>query len=51
MQNDAEWTMKYYNDAAQAKVEERRQLWSPEYRTHALREDPARDIGQALAAR
>jgi len=26
MQNDSEWTMKYFNDAAQAKVAERRQL-------------------------
>jgi DNA-binding transcriptional MerR regulator len=65
MQNDAEWTMKYYNDAAQAKVAERRQLWSPELQERvsrqwlelirdveaALGEDPAGEKGQALAAR
>jgi DNA-binding transcriptional MerR regulator len=65
MQNDAEWTMKYYNDAAQAKVAERRKLWSPELQERvgrewlelirdveaALGEDPAGEKGQALAAR
>lgn len=65
MQNDAEWPMKYYNDAAQAKLAERRQEWSPELQERvsrqwlelirdveaALGEDPAGDRGQALAAR
>ena len=65
MQNDTEWTMKYYNDAAQAKIAERRQLWSPELQERvsrqwlelirdvetALGEDPAGEKGQALAAR
>lgn len=65
MQNDAEWTMKYYNDAAQAKIAERRQLWSPELQERvsrqwmelirdveaALGEDPAGEKGQALAGR
>ena len=65
MQNDAEWTMKYYNDAAQVKVAERRQLWSPKLQERvgrqwlelirdveaALSEDPAGETGQALAAR
>jgi DNA-binding transcriptional MerR regulator len=65
MQNDAEWTMKYYNDAAQVKIAERRQLWSPELQERvsrqwlelirdveaALGEDPAGEKGQALAAR
>ena len=65
MQNDAEWTMKYYNDAAQVKVAERRQLWSPKLQERvsrqwleligdveaALGEDPAGEKGQALAAR
>jgi len=65
MQNDAEWTMKYYNDAAQAKIAERRQEWSPELQERvsrqwlelirdvegALGEDPAGAKGQALAAR
>jgi DNA-binding transcriptional MerR regulator len=65
MQNDAEWTMKYYNDAAREKIAERRQLWSPELQERvsrqwlelirdveaALGEDPAGTRGQALAAR
>jgi len=65
MQNDAEWTMKYYDDAAQAKLAERRKLWSPELQERvsrqwlelirdveaALGEDPAGEKGQALAAR
>lgn len=65
MQNDSEWTMKYYNDAAQAKIAERRQMWSPELQERvsrqwmelirdvnaALGEDPAGETGQALAAR
>jgi len=65
MQNDAEWTMKYYNDAAQAKVAERGKTWSPELQERvsrqwleligdvegALGEDPAGEKGQALAGR
>jgi MerR family transcriptional regulator, thiopeptide resistance regulator len=65
MQNDAEWTMKYYNQAAQTRIAERRQLWSPELQERvsrewlelirdveaALGEDPAGEKGQALAAR
>jgi MerR family transcriptional regulator, thiopeptide resistance regulator len=65
MQNDAEWTMKYYNDAAQAKIAGRRQLWSAELQERISREwlelirdveaalggDPTAGQGQALAAR
>jgi DNA-binding transcriptional MerR regulator len=65
MQNDAEWTMKYYDEAAQAKLSERRKLWSPELQERvsrqwleliadveaALGEDPAGEKGQALAGR
>lgn len=65
MQNDAEWTMKYYNDAARDKIGQRRQLWSPELQERvsrqwlelirdveaALGEDPTGATGQALAAR
>jgi DNA-binding transcriptional MerR regulator len=65
MQNDAEWTMKYYNDAAQAKIAERGKTWSPDLQERvsrqwmelirdveaALDEDPAGEKGQALAAR
>jgi DNA-binding transcriptional MerR regulator len=65
MQNDAEWTMKYYNDRAQAKIAERGKTWSPQLQERvgrqwlelirdveaALGEDPAGKNGQALAAR
>ena len=65
MQNDAEWTMKYYNESAQAKIAERAKIWSPELQERvsrqwleliadveaALGEDPAGEKGQALAAR
>jgi DNA-binding transcriptional MerR regulator len=65
MQNDAEWTMKYYNESAQAKIGQRRELWSPELQERvsrewlelirdveaALGEDPASPKGQALAGR
>lgn len=65
MQNDSEWTTKYYNEAAQAKLAERRQLWSPELQERVSRqwaelirdveasakEDPAGEKGRALAAR
>ena len=65
MQNDAEWTLKYYDEGAQAKLAERRKLWSPELQERVSREwmelireveaaageDPAGESGQALAAR
>ncbi|HEV2446024.1 MAG TPA: MerR family transcriptional regulator [Candidatus Sulfopaludibacter sp.] len=65
MQNDSEWTKKYYSPEAQAKVEERKALWSPELQAKvsqqwselfadieaALGEDPAGPKAQALAAR
>ena len=65
MQNDSEWTKKYYSAGAQAKVEERKKLWSPELQERvsrqwselfadieaALNEDPASPKAQALAAR
>lgn len=65
MQNDAEWTMKYYNESAQAKIAERGKTWSPELQERVSRqwleliadveaargEDPAGENGQALAAR
>jgi len=65
MQNDSEWTKKYYSDEAQAKVEERKALWSPELQEQvskdwaqlfsdveaSLGEDPAGPKAQALAAR
>jgi DNA-binding transcriptional MerR regulator len=65
MQNDAEWTTKYYSEAAKAKMAERGKTWSPESQERvsrewkeliqdveaALGEDPADETGQALAAR
>ena len=30
MEQNTEWTRKYYTESAQAKVEERKKLWSPE---------------------
>jgi DNA-binding transcriptional MerR regulator len=65
MQNDADWASKYYSETAQAKVEERKALWSPESQARvtrdwnelfrdveaALNEDPASAKAQALAAR
>jgi DNA-binding transcriptional MerR regulator len=65
MQNDTEWSKKYYTAEAQAKVEERKSLWSPELQAKvsrqwtelladveaALGEDPASPKAQALAAR
>lgn len=65
MQNDTEWTKKYYSETAQAKIEERKRLWSPELQERvskewsdlfrdveaALNEDPASEKAQALGAR
>jgi DNA-binding transcriptional MerR regulator len=65
MQNDAEWTSKYYSESAKAKVEERKSMWSPELQERVSRqwnelfrdveaafgEDPSSPKAQALAAR
>ena len=65
MQNNMDWSKKYYSEEAQAKIEERKQLWSPELQERvsrewselfrdveaALAEDPAGANAQALAAR
>ena len=65
MQNDTEWTKKYYSSTAQAKIAERKKVWSPELQERVSREwmelirdveaargeDPAGEKGQALAAR
>jgi MerR family transcriptional regulator, thiopeptide resistance regulator len=65
MQNNTEWSKKYYSDGAQAKVEERKTLWNPEMQAQvtkqwtelvadveaALGESPAGATAQALAAR
>jgi len=65
MQTDMDWTKKYYSTQAQAKVEARKRLWSPELQERvskqwaelmadveaSLGEDPAGAKAQALAAR
>ncbi len=65
MQNDADWTSKYYSDSAKVKVDARKSRWSPELQERvtrewnelfrdveaALGEDPAVPKAQALAAR
>ena len=65
MQNDADWASRYYSEEAQAKVDERKALWSPELQARvtqewndlfrdveaALTEDPSSPKAQGLAAR
>ena len=65
MQDNMDWSKKYYSEEAQAKIEERQKLWSPENQERwtkewtdlfrdveaALGEDPASAKSQALAAR
>ena len=67
MQNDNDWTNKYYSASAKEKVDARRVLWTPELQEKATRdwtqliadvsaavergEDPKSDAGQLLAAR
>ena len=65
MQNDTDWSKQYYSEGAQAAVEERKALWSPELQERvsrdwaalftdveaALGEDPSSPKAQELAAR
>jgi MerR family transcriptional regulator, thiopeptide resistance regulator len=65
MNNDAQWTKKYYTDEAQAKIEERKGLWSHELQARvsqqwselladieaSLDENPAGSKAQALLTR
>jgi MerR family transcriptional regulator, thiopeptide resistance regulator len=65
MENNTDWSKKYYSADAQAKVEQRKALWNPELQAQvtakwtalvadverALDEDPAGPKAQALAAR
>jgi DNA-binding transcriptional MerR regulator len=52
MQNDTEWSKKYYSPEAQAKVEERKKLWSPELQEEVSRQwsELFADIEAAIAA-
>ncbi|MGI9034626.1 MAG: MerR family transcriptional regulator [Pyrinomonadaceae bacterium] len=51
MEQKTEWTKKYYSDAAQAKIEERKSLWSPELQERVTRDwnELTRDIEAAIA--
>jgi len=65
MQNDNEWSEKYYSPEAQAKIQERQKEWTPELQAQttkawlelfrdvedALEEDPAAEKAQALGVR
>ena len=65
MQNETDWTSRYFSEEAKAKVEERKSLWSPELQERvtrewnelfrdveaALGEDPSGPVAQALASR
>jgi MerR family transcriptional regulator, thiopeptide resistance regulator len=51
MEQNTEWTKKYYSDEAQAKVEERKKLWSPELQKKVTRDwsELVADIETAIA--
>jgi DNA-binding transcriptional MerR regulator len=65
MQSNSDWMMKYYNDEARAKVEDRKSQWSPELQARVEREwadlyrdaeaaqneDPSGPVAQALVDR
>ena len=52
MEQNTEWTKKYYSESAQAKVEERKKLWSPELQERVTKDwnDLTADIEAAIAA-
>lgn len=51
MEQNTQWTKKYYSEAAQAKVEERKNLWSPELQERVTRDwaKLVADIEKAMA--
>ena len=51
MEQNTEWTRKYYSEEAQKKVEERKNLWSPELQEKVTRDwsDLIKDIESAIA--
>src|SRR5258706_7273256 len=51
MEQNIEWTKKYYSDTAQAKIEERKNLWSPELQERVTRDwaNLDADIERAMA--
>src|SRR5262249_46033086 len=52
MQNDMNWTKKYYSEEAQAKIAERAKLWSPELQEKVSQDwhNLVREIEAAIAA-
>ena len=51
MEQNTEWTKKYYSESAQAKIEERKALWSPELQERVTRDwnELTADIEAAMA--
>jgi MerR family transcriptional regulator, thiopeptide resistance regulator len=51
MEQNMDWTRKYYSESAQAKVEERKSLWSPELQERVTRDwnELTKDIETAIA--
>jgi MerR family transcriptional regulator, thiopeptide resistance regulator len=51
MEQNMDWTRKYYSESAQAKIEERKNLWSPELQERVTRDwnELTRDIEAAIA--
>jgi MerR family transcriptional regulator, thiopeptide resistance regulator len=51
MEQNMDWTRKYYSESAQAKIEERKSLWSPELQERVTRDwnELTRDIEAAIA--
>jgi DNA-binding transcriptional MerR regulator len=51
MEQNMDWTKKYYSENAQAKIEERKSLWSPELQERVTRDwsELVRDIEAAIA--
>jgi len=51
-QNDMEWTKKYYSEEAQAKVEDRGKLWSPELQAKVTQDwqELIKEVEAAMAA-
>ncbi len=51
MEQNTDWTKKYYSESAQAKVEERKNLWSPELQERVTRDwnELTTDIEAAIA--
>ena len=51
MEQNTDWTKKYYSEAAQAKIEERKSLWSPELQEKVTRDwnELTQDVEAAIA--